>query len=525
VQNLRDIYHLSEERTRFAVFGLVGLLLAGLAGIVWFSPTLTLALVAALVVIFISFIRPTWTLYGLMIYLPFEPFILKWVPDNLYVYARYSSELIVYLLVAVILWKLISGTLKWHRTPVDLIFAAFCFLLLASTILNLHDPIHSLLGLRQILRFVLLYFVTVQLQPSAKFIKITIASLLAIVVLQTVLGYSQAIVGGQLDSFLLPSEHRELGALQLTSGTVEFWDPGQRVFGTMGRYDQLGTFMALVLLLLVAWLYEHRTAVIPRRYWLALIIALPILALTYSRSAWFGFILGFLFIAIWAKRDSRVMRGSAIVVGLLAVYLAVTGLAVNSLIDVPGQSFSNRFFETFSAERWTGEYFGLGRVYWFTKTITTVVPSSPLFGYGPASYGGGAVAAIADTRVYSNLVLPFGVYGTEGYIDNNWFSLWGETGTLGFIAYLAMYVTLFLLCLKLWRSAESSEDKALALGVAAVMLAVALNAFLATFLEARTLAPYLWILAGFVTVVAGRNKLLDEPPPSVAPAKRVADVS
>ncbi len=502
MQNLRDIYHLSEERTRFAVFGLIGLLLVGLAGIVWFSPTLTLALMAALIIIFVSFVRPTWTLYGLMLYLPFEPFILKWVPDNIYVYARYSSELIVYLLVAVVLWKLVSGAQKWRRTPIDLIFGLFCFLLLASTLLNLHDPLTSMLGLRQILRFVLLYFITVQLQPSAKFIKIAIASLLAIVMLQTALGYGQAIVGDKLDSFLLPSEHRELGALQLTAGTVEFWDPGQRVFGTMGRYDQLGTFMALVLLLLVAWLYEHRDAAIPRRYWLALTVALPILALTYSRSAWFGFVLGFLFIAIWAKRDSRVMRGSAIVVGLLAVYLAVTGLAVNSLIDVPGQTFANRFFETFSAERWTGEYFGLGRVYWFAKTVTTVVPSSPLFGFGPASYGGGAVAAVADTRVYDNLALPFGVYGTEGYIDNNWFSLWGETGTLGLVAYVAMYVTLFLLCLKFWRRATSAEDKALALGVAAVMLAVALNAFLATFLEARTLAPYLWILAGFVTVRA-----------------------
>lgn len=457
---------------------------------------------AALIIIFVSFVRPTWTLYGLMLYLPFEPFILKWVPDNLYVYARYSSELIVYLLVAVIAWKLISGVQKWRRTPIDLIFGFFCFLLLATTLLNLHDPVTSILGLRQILRFVLLYFITVQLQPSAKFIKIAIASLLAIVMLQVALGYGQAIIGGQLDSFLLPSEHRELGALQLTAGTVEFWDPGQRVFGTMGRYDQLGTFMAVVLLLLVAWLYEHRDATIPRRYWLALIIALPILALTYSRSAWFGFILGFLFIAIWAKRDQRVTRGSAIVVGLLAVYLAVTGLAVNSLIDVPGQTFANRFFETFSAERWTGEYFGLGRVFWFTKTITTVVPASPLFGFGPASYGGGAVAAVADTRVYDNLALPFGVYGTEGYIDNNWFSLWGETGTLGLVAYVAMYLTLFFLCIRFWRRATSVEDKALALGVAAVMLAVALNAFLATFLEARTLAPYLWILAAFVTVRA-----------------------
>jgi hypothetical protein len=488
---------------RFAIFGLVGLLLAGLAGIVWFSPALTLALVGAIIVIFVSFVRPTWALFLLAIYLPFEPFLLKWVPDAVYVYARFSSELIVYLLVAVVAWKIFSGVLSWRRTPIDFIFIIFSFLLLATTLLHFEHPLFSLLGLRQIVRFILLYFITVQLQPSLRFMRLFTGALLVVVAIQAVLGYSQALIGSPVDNFLLPSATRSLGEIQLTAGTVQFWDPGQRVFGTMGRYDQLGTFIALVLLLLVAWLYEHRTVSVSRRYWLLLALALPVLALTYSRSAWFGFILGFLFIAIWAKRDNRVIQGSAIVTALLVVYLAVSGLAVNSLIDVPSQSFSNRFFEAFSAERWTGEYFGYGRVYWVAKTVTTVVPASPLFGFGPASYGGGAVAAVGNSSVYENLSLPFGVYGTEGYIDNNWFSLWGETGTLGFLAYGAMYITLFLLCLRVWRNASStSEEKSLALGVAAVMLAVALNAFLATFLEARTLAPYLWILTGFVTVRA-----------------------
>lgn len=37
------------------------------------------------------------------------------------------------------------------------------------------------------------------------------------------------------------------------------------------------------------------------------------------------------------------------------------------------------------------------------------------------------------------------------------------------------------------------------------MLAVALNAFLATFLEVRTLAFYLWLYGGFI-VVLGRQR-------------------
>lgn len=504
--NLRSIYHLAEERTRFAILGLGVLLLVGVAGVVFLSPSLTLALVAALGVVFVSFVRPTWTLFFLMVYLPFEPFLLKWVPDDVYVYARYSSELLVYLLVAVVAWKVFSGTLRLKRSPIDVPFAAFLMLLVATTLIHFSEPVTMVLGARQILRFVLLYFVTVQLAPSMTFVRTTVRALIAIVAIQIVLGLMQAVLGAPMDTLLLPAERRTVGEIQLTAGTVQFWDPGQRVFGTLGRYDQLGTFMAFVLLLVAAWLYEHRETVKDRWVWGVFLAALPVLALTYSRSAWFGFLLGFLFIAVWAKRDRRILVGTTVACGLLALYLAISGLAVNRLIDVADQSFSERFFEAFSAERWRGEYYGLGRVFWIVHTVISVVPSSPLFGHGPASYGAGAVAALKNTKVYDELGLPFGVYGTEGYIDNNWFSLWGETGTLGLVAYLWMYVTLFLAAVALWREGKTDDERALGLGVAAAMVAISINAFLATYLEARTLAPYLWVFAGLVTVVSMRNE-------------------
>ena len=124
-------------------------------------------------------------------------------------------------------------------------------------------------------------------------------------------------------------------------------------------------------------------------------------------------------------------------------------------------------------------------------------------------YGGGAVSALGNTDVYDNLGLPFGVYGTEGYIDNNWFSLWGETGTIGLAVYLWMFIALFLLCVRVWRRSKHAFTRALALGVAAAMLAVALNAFLATFLEVRTLASYLWVFGGIVVVMGQREELLE----------------
>lgn len=503
--NLRAIYHVAEERMRFAIVGLLGIVLAGAAGIVFLSPSLTLALMFGLVVVVMSFVRPTWTMLFLAWYLPFEPFLLKWIPDDVYVYARYSSELLVYLLVAVVIWRLVSGGLRWRRSPVDVWALMFGLILLTTTLIHAQSLVVALLGVRQIVRFVLLYFVVVQLAPSMRWVKTLVAGLAVVLTVQVVLAGAQAFIGEPLDVFLLPSERRTLGEIQLTPGTVQFWDYGQRVFGTMGRYDQLGTFMAFVMLLIAAMLYESKDAVVTKRLGWLFLASIPVLALTYSRSAWFGFVLGFLFIALWAKRDKRVLLGIGACIATIVLYLGVSGLIVNRLIDVSGQSVTDRFFEAFSLERWEGEYYGLGRMYWVVRTLDTVIPASPLFGHGPASYGAGAVAALRNTKMYDDLVLPFGVYGTEGYIDNNWFSLWGETGTLGLLAYLGMYATLIAVCVRVWRTSPDAEERALALGIAAAMIAVGFNALLATMLEARTLAPYVWMFAGVATVMYERH--------------------
>lgn len=511
IPDLQSVYRMSEEQTRLAFFGLGVLVVLAMLGIVFLSPTMVVGIVLALVTIFFAFAQPTWVLAGLMFYLPFEPFVLKWLPDELYIYVKYGSELLVYLLGAAVMWRIFTGNIRWKRTPIDGPFVFLLVMLAASVLVNFIGPFQAVLGIRQIIRFILLFFVTVALAPTRRWIRGVFLGLAAIIVFQCVLGYGQAVIGEPLDAFLLPSARRTLGEIQLTSGTVQFWDPGQRVFGTLGRYDQLGTFLAFFLIIAVALIYQRA---LPEKYgrWLGLgmLVALPVLAMTYSRSAWFGFLLGFLFIALLVKRDRRVLIASIVVPSLLTVYLAVSGLAVNRLIDSPSMSFAERFFEVFSVERFRGEYFGLGRVYWIVQTLTTVVPSAPLFGHGPATYGGGAVAALGATAVYDELGLPFGVYGTEGYIDNNWFSLWGESGTLGLAAYLWMYVMLFLTCVRVYRKSQDPETKALALGAAGAMLAVALNASLATFLEARTLAVYLWVTTGVVVSLGVRERVIAE---------------
>jgi O-antigen ligase len=224
------------------------------------------------------------------------------------------------------------------------------------------------------------------------------------------------------------------------------------------------------------------------------------LLLTQSRASWFGFAIALFVSGFLLKRDRRVIAAAGLIVALLLGTLLYTGVQLRYLTETPDAPLVARFFEAFSPARWRGEYEGLGRLYWAIITPTVVVPGSPIFGFGPGRFGAGAAAALHVTDVYDTLKIPFGVWGTEGYIDNNWFAIWGEVGTLGLLAYAFMVISLLRLAIRVFRTSEDPELRGLALGYAGAVVAVIFQAFLGTYLEMRTLALYLWMIGAFLTV-------------------------
>lgn len=474
--------------------------------VVFVSPWKVLAFFLSIGLLALVYARPTWMLAFLAVFIPLEPFLLKFVPDELYIFARYFSETLMYLLLgAGLLRRYLAGE-RWRATPLDLPFALLIIVILASAVSNFVDPGVAVLGARQIVRFMLLFFAVTVLAPPREFLRKLIVLMLGLVLFESLLGILQAATLGALDTFLLPSERRVYDSIQL-GGTEQFWAPGQRVFGTLGRYDQLGTFLCFFLLLLAGWVYEIKKGKWHRYFFALFAIGSIALVLTYSRASWFGFLLGFLYIAVRIKRDKKFLAGFLATVAIIASYAVYSGVVVRYLTDLPEQTVLARLLEAFSYERYRGEYFGYGRVYWFVNTPLVVVPASPLFGHGPGSYGGGAAAVLANTSVYDKLGLPFGVYGTEGFIDNNWFALWGEIGTLGLALYVWMFVILFRAAGTVYRESKDPLMRGMALGYMGATLAFALQAMLGTYLEVRTISLYFWLF-GAMLVVAGRREKL-----------------
>jgi O-antigen ligase len=481
-------------------------LVAGLMSVL-LGPWKAVAVTVAAAVLVAAFLKPEAALLALAVYTPLEPFLLKFVSDDVYVFARYLPEVLIYVLLASVAARMVFRKRKLAKTPIDLPFVFFLLVAVTSLVVNLVPPLYGILGLRQIIRFILIFFIVVYLNPKREFIRRFTWVMLMVVFFEGVLGLFQAFVGAPMDEFLIPSERKFYESIQLTSGTTQFWSPGSRVFATLGRFDQLGTFLGFFFLIAAGLAYQAKDMVTKKRLLLIIMLAFPAFVLTLSRASWFGFAVGLFVIGVLLMRDNRVRLAFAALAILAVGYLAYSGLAVRYLIDYPEQTAVERFFEAFSYERWRGEYYGMGRLFWIVQTVAVVVPSSPLFGVGPGQYGGGAAAALGNARAYQELNLPFGVYGTEGYIDNNWFSLWGETGTLGLVFYVWMFVALGLMALRVFRRSKDPLARGLALGFIGCLFCVAFQAFLATYLEVRTLALYLWLYAAFVYVLGRRERL------------------
>ncbi len=503
--DLKMIYNRSETFAQKAVFGLFVLLgfLLVLQSII--SPAFVVAFVLAVSLLLVTILRPLWSLFLLAVYLPFESIILKFTPDDAYLFARYLSEGLVYLVLAVVVVKILTNKIEIRQSPIDLPFFLFGVVLLASSLINAVSPWIAVLGIRQIIRFMLVFFLVVHLRPTKEFIKNLLLTMFFIVVFQSVLGLMQWGIGESLDAILLPSEARNYGSIVLTEGVQQFWEPGTRIFSTLGRYDRLGNFLYIFLLMTAGFAFVKKSMPDKLILGLSFLVGLPALLLTYSRSSWFAFIIGFLFIGVYLMKNKKIALFTGAIVIVLAGYIAASGLQVRFITESPGQTITERFYESFSYARWRGEYYGLGRVFWYVHTPLTVVPSSPIFGVGPGQFGGGAVTALGNSKVYEELGLPFGVFGTEGFIDNNWFALWGETGTLGWALYIWMFAALFTFGVKTFRESKDPFVRAVAVGVCAVILGISFNAFTSTVFEIRTSAYYLWLLAGCMVVLRQRE--------------------
>lgn len=466
-----------------------------------------LAVVGLLGYSFLFAIKKTqWVIYFLLVWLPFESLILRYTPIDYYSYVRFFPEMFLYGFLAITFLVYIKNTGRlFPKSPINYWLFAYLAVALISLIVNQYSPVVWALGLRQLLRFATVFFIILFHNYDKKTMQHLLYVGGVVMLLQALLGLLQFIVGGRLDPYLFSSITVNVGNSAVLGGIEQFWTPGTRVFATMGRYDRLGSFLALGLAMLFPYIYFMRTAAQRFWYWLFGGIGLLALFLTVSRASWIAAVVAICVSGIFVMKDKRVV--ATIVAFILFVSTYVTGFVlvnenISSITETPNISVAERIIESFSLRAWRESYDGYGRIFFIINTPRMVVATSPFVGVGPGNYGGGVAAALVNTDAYDRLKLPFGIQNLYGQIDNSWMSIWGEVGTLGLISYLGIFASLIYMC-RFVMSRYKEKDPFpyfLSIGFIGAVAALMVLAFFGPYLEFRSLLFYFWVIAGTIAL-------------------------
>jgi len=438
----------------------------------------------------------------LLLWFPLESIVLRFTPINYYAYVKYFPEVVLYL----------AFFLSWLRfffeekklmpsNPLNIWFGLFLIVAVISLLLNQYRPWIFILGLRQVLRFVLVYYLVLFENFERRTLKKLFRLIMIMVFVEAILGIIQYLAGGALDKYLFFSQSINLGGGALLGEIEQFWTPGKRVFATMGRYDRLGSFLAFGLLITFPLIYKMKN--IDRHFWyyIFLIIVGVGLVFTSSRASWIGAVVGIFIAGVIVAKDRRVRTFFVALIIAGIIYLSSFAFFTANAFQITektNMSFQERVFEAFSWRSWQNSYEGYGRIFFIINTPLKVVVRFPFFGVGLGNYGGGVAAAMLNDVFYNRVGLPFGISNVYGQIDNSWMSIWGESGTLGLICWIMFFVVLYRTGLKLYRVGQDGLSHTLGLGFCGLTPAIAVIGFFGPYLEFRALMFYFWLMAGLM---------------------------
>lgn len=454
-------------------------------------------LLLELVVFYYLLRRPQIAIFFLMLWIPLESFFINMIPGSVFPFVRFFPEVLIYGLAIMVIvnWKKYKQ--KDFLGSFYLWFFIFIILGIISALANSVEPTVAVLGIRQIIRFIFLVLIVSKIDLSPLWFKRFWILLTGVFLFEVILGFVQYLAGGALDAFLLPQDAGQIGALYASVGVDQFWDLGTRVFATLGRYDRYGVFIGFISVIFFTMaLYKDNRYKIFKYSWLWFILGVIAVILSSSRAAIFGLILAiiWLFGVILKKYWVLAVFGIilAISAGSIIYYTYVAGINVQYLADSPSANIAERVVEPFSRQSLVGNYYGYGRTFWLVNVPQVVVASSPLWGVGPGMFGSGTASTLNQRDVYSELGLPWGAGGDIGVIDNSWFSLWGEFGTLGLIAFAAMIVVLYLMLGRY--QGKDKNFQYLTYGAQAAIIFMVFASFFANHFEIRPSMLLLWLI-------------------------------
>ena len=431
---------------------------------------------------------------GLCIFYPLEEFLEKWIPrGTFYEIVRYGGE---FILLTLLVWMIITKSIilgRWKSTPIDLFLVFFLIFSLISTLINDLPLNVYILGLRPLVRFISVFYLIIQMGYNDVFARRFAQICLLVAGFVSVIAVLQSIIGMPITNFLLPKDV-EVGGELVRAGVRQYLASRTRVFSTLGRYDTLGTYLS-VIILMVTSLYWARIFRKKKYFHYFLICAVPALILSYSRQSWLVSILGIVILMVLYRKYA--LLGALGLFSIFAILITIIFLSSYSyyssdLVDV---SFVNRLLEPFSLRYFEISRYSYGRLFVIVEVSTRILQRAPLFGFGPGNFGtlttrylGHDFSSLIDIRPESAYLVN----------DVNWVTILGQIGLIGTFFFGAILIIMILRSRKIFKFVSDPLMKGYAGALVAILVAFIIMGFFGPNFEVRQVSFFVWSIAGIV---------------------------
>jgi len=467
-----------------------------------FAEALLLAPLGVLILL-LATSRPFWVVLLLALFMPFESFVLKFLPvsDQMYFVSQFLSEFMIYITFFILATKKIITGKTFVRTPIDVPLLVFISVTAISIAINRAPVEGSLLNLRPFLRYIVLYYLVVNLDINPEHVSTITRIVILIAVVQMLIGAVQIVGKGAINEILLPRPN----TVTVFGQTREFTlvSRGREigsVFGTLGDTIHLGLFMLICLIVYLG--RQERIKIHSAMFVAAILIAI---LYSYSRASFMAgliAILGFFLLRAGLKRVLMISFFPGLL-GLIVVgWIVGIGLSINPRVGsgefteptYSSQTITENIVNVFS----TG-YLRLARgnrIAALVETAPTVLANKPFFGYGYDMEH--AVEGLNSARK-SYIETPFNEWRKLHFEDVYWVALLTYTGLLGVGVFVLLLFRLNSFARRVIRDRRSDyRTREIALSVAVVTLITPLLLFFNQTLKFRVYSFYFWLLAGLM---------------------------
>ncbi len=453
-------------------------------------------------------LKPIHIILLIAIWIPFENFLVKWVPGGDFI--RFIPEITLYFMLGFEFARKIVYKKQYISTPVNSLLLIFIFLAIASLMYNLiplpdslKPTISGIRNVRTLIRYFAVFYIIVYNDDiKQKHLKFFINSMLVVLIINIATGFFQRIFG--INSFWLP----ENGDLEIAGMSTSFKSVGEggggrevgSVIGMTGDTVYLGLFLVIIApIIYLKMALEKRKLIF---FYILLACTMMLQVFTYSNGSLIAMVGGIGVCMLVAKEWGRIMYLGMAIVLLIPAFFILKDMQVNKAdertqetnpIDNIALLFSDQYINSLDNSRlWVLRDVG--------KQVATL--DNP-FGYSASSdYARYMIAQNSGTHEFDKLI------EYDAMEDVYWVAMLAYYGYIGVIIFLSILLVFLYMSFTVYWKTNNMEIKILAGSYIAILASGFVVCFIVRAFEFRIFSYYFFLIPAFITkeYLAIKNK-------------------